>query len=693
MASTKPNRAYPSLPASGPGLLEAVREAIEVHERRTRNKLDSFVRLGELVELGIVSIQGDQILAAEDTLEGGTLFDEAVQDLIGALLADSSEIDFTYTDSTPTLTAAFTGAFQHNLQLGEKSGTSAPTYYSLEMPNASGFSGWSSLIAHRNAGGNAASIFIGTAVPAGLSQPASPVSGASGTNNVGIGARALASLTSGRNNFGLGPSTLRLLTTTNNNTAIGFSSGEFVTGVDNVFMGENAGRGVSGNSAISSNVCIGSGAGEVLVTGGDANVYVGLDCGGNTSTGFQNTCVGFDAGLSIIGGDSNTCIGYSTGFFDGSENVAVGALVAVGSAGSLNQNTMIGTLAGENNAGSRNLFLGYNAGGNETGSDRLYVANTNTATPLIFGIFPNTQLTFNSALVEIQNAAPRLMIDETDAASNERIYDFASSAGQLLGRTRTDADGAGATWLTVDRTGTTVDSIVLAATAITLNGVAASDFARLSAANTFTNGNTVFQRDLNGAAKNILVNLNSGTAAYTSFNLYNDQNSGVRALEIDYSSSTWSGALVTGGPSGEQGAMGTTGAYPLTLYTNNTARFSISGAGVIDFYSVTTFSDGAVGAPGISFTSDTNTGLYRIGADNVGFAANGALKFDYNATRANFDVPVQLQNYTVATLPAGVQGYVAYVTDALAPAFLTAVVGGGAVVTPVFYDGTNWVAI
>jgi hypothetical protein len=91
-----------------------------------------------------------------------------------------------------------------------------------------------------------------------------------------------------------------------------------------------------------------------------------------------------------------------------------------------------------------------------------------------------------SGILELEAAATRLIIDETDAASNERIYDWASSAGQLLGRTRTDADGAGATWLTVDRTGTTVDSIALAATAITLNGVAASDFARLSQSNTFT---------------------------------------------------------------------------------------------------------------------------------------------------------------------------------------------------------------
>lgn len=53
--------------------------------------------------------------------------------------------------------------------------------------------------------------------------------------------------------------------------------------------------------------------------------------------------------------------------------------------------------------------------------------------------------------------------------------------------------------------------------------------------------------------------------------------------------------------------------------------------------------------------------------------------------------PARLKAYTVATLPAGVQGQVAFVTDALAPTFLATVVGGGAVVTPVFYNGTNWV--
>jgi hypothetical protein len=55
-------------------------------------------------------------------------------------------------------------------------------------------------------------------------------------------------------------------------------------------------------------------------------------------------------------------------------------------------------------------------------------------------------------------------------------------------------------------------------------------------------------------------------------------------------------------------------------------------------------------------------------------------------------VVMRLKNYTVATLPAGTQGDTAYVTDALAPTYLATIVGGGAIVTPVFYNGTNWVA-
>ena len=50
-------------------------------------------------------------------------------------------------------------------------------------------------------------------------------------------------------------------------------------------------------------------------------------------------------------------------------------------------------------------------------------------------------------------------------------------------------------------------------------------------------------------------------------------------------------------------------------------------------------------------------------------------------------------NYTVATLPSAATsgaGARTFVTNALTPTFGATVVGGGAVFTPVYSDGTNW---
>ena len=57
-------------------------------------------------------------------------------------------------------------------------------------------------------------------------------------------------------------------------------------------------------------------------------------------------------------------------------------------------------------------------------------------------------------------------------------------------------------------------------------------------------------------------------------------------------------------------------------------------------------------------------------------------------------VPIQLMGYTVAGLAALTpnQGWEVYVTDALAPAWNVALVGGGAVVCKAFYNGAAWVA-
>ena len=100
---------------------------------------------------------------------------------------------------------------------------------------------------------------------------------------------------------------------------------------------------------------------------------------------------------------------------------------------------------------------------------------------------------------------------------------------------------------------------------------------------------------------------------------------------------------------------------------------------------------GSATAPTFSFSTDENSGMYSVGADQIGWTAGGTLRLTLTTARLDAALPIQLQGYTVAGLPAGVEGDTAYVTDALAPVYGAAVTPGGAVTIPVFYDGTNWI--
>ncbi len=177
-----------------------------------------------------------------------------------------------------------------------------------------------------------------------------------------------------------------------------------LTGQYNLFFGTNCARNVGGGST--SNTAIGVNALENLITG-NSNVAIGQDAlksaaGGNWSqTG--NTAIGAEASQRYVTGTGLVCIGYRCGMFmSGARNTLMGyeAGYANGGVGTTqNDNTMIGYQAGySNNAGSGNVFLGYQAGRAETGSNKLYISNSSTATPLIGGDFSAATVTITGRL-------------------------------------------------------------------------------------------------------------------------------------------------------------------------------------------------------------------------------------------------------------------------------------------------------
>jgi hypothetical protein len=129
------------------------------------------------------------------------------------------------------------------------------------------------------------------------------------------------------------------------------------------------------------NVLYGTSAGA-SITSGAYNTFIGLWAGA-LNTGSYNTFLGVGAG------ESNTTGGYNTnlGSYAGEWNMEG------------NYNTCIGDYAGySNESGSSNIFLGYGAGYNETGSGKLYIANSTTNTPLVYGDFSSGILGVNGWL-------------------------------------------------------------------------------------------------------------------------------------------------------------------------------------------------------------------------------------------------------------------------------------------------------
>lgn len=247
------------------------------------------------------------------------------------------------------------------------------------------------------------------------------------SNNLFIGYQAGKSNSSGTPNIFIGHNSGYSNLTGTNNTFTGYESGYLATGSNNTFYGYYAGHGITtgiGN--------VGIGYYALGATGSTYNVGIGFESGlnnlntgsvaigyraGKTITAARTVAIGYDAGNGATGSTSSIYIGDQAGKGGGSGvyigykagETATGTnhLIGYNSGAKLTtgtNNTMFGYNSGYNNiTGSGNVFIGNYAGYNETGSNKLYIENSTSSTPLIYGDFTNDTVRINGTAEITEN--------------------------------------------------------------------------------------------------------------------------------------------------------------------------------------------------------------------------------------------------------------------------------------------------
>jgi len=314
-----------------------------------------------------------------------------------------------------------------------------------------------------------------------------------GTENIIIGPEAGLSLTTGNYNILIGDEAGYNLVDGGWNTAVGDLAMEKCgTGANfNTAIGENALRDVGKTSDGECNTAVGGEAlydmdtGEynvavgyaamVWAVAGDYNTAVGAHAmeGHSESTGSYNIGIGYEAlyygpgtgdhniGIGMLAaarlgagaGAHNVAIGYRAMYEneEASNNVVIGSEAGRGVAATdFADSVVIGYQAGfaltsgSNNVlagyqsglalttGEANVFLGYQAGYSETGSNKLYIENSDSAEPLIYGEFDNDLVKVNGTV----ESSVGFIVEQVDASTYKYLQDWMNttqSAGAISG--------------------------------------------------------------------------------------------------------------------------------------------------------------------------------------------------------------------------------------------------------------------
>ena len=308
------------------------------------------------------------------------------------------------------------------------------------------------------------------------------------TYNIGLGYEALWNLSDGDEEIGIGFRALQNDTSSNLNVMIGTNAG---LGIYNSISSQNIGI---GNNVLIGGLGIQPGSQNVVMGNAAAQNMTGSGCvvlGANAATYPENldssVVIGFNAnwGDRYAGGGErrSVVIGLNAAAYgEGLKNVYVGEYSGYNASGNFNSgdipfsNTFLGAFSGFsdstgwndtylgaysgylNGSGLGNVFLGDSAGYNETGSNKLYIANSSTSSPLIYGDFTGDSLRVNGQLSSSGNIIGYGNATLSGTLNGQNISSAANFTGSLTTGGNLTINGAGNNTFTGTINGQTISN-------------------------------------------------------------------------------------------------------------------------------------------------------------------------------------------------------------------------------------------
>jgi len=224
-----------------------------------------------------------------------------------------------------------------------------------------------------------------------------------GTDEFTIGSSRAIAMPVNNTNVAIGHGAGNGLTTGVGNTAVGNSTlSKNQTGDNNVAIGYCAYLGGAANSSSSRTVTIGAFTAQLSRSGYDDNVAIGYSANYTGRACDRSVYVGSEAGRGTVsaGPDDAVILGYRAGYVveESDFSVFIGSESGYTATDAANS-VFMGRQSGYSMVdGTGNVFIGYQAAYNETGSNKLYIENSNSSTPLIYGEFDNDLLEVNGNL-------------------------------------------------------------------------------------------------------------------------------------------------------------------------------------------------------------------------------------------------------------------------------------------------------